>query len=128
MNITFSKLHINEQDNFLARPYSEEHGEGYIIADDPIQVAAGLLIENLGDEDGMIVLVRDDEIAFVLKTLGENKVGFIDYERREPSMAGKIYKENDLHHVGVLKDCGLDKDGKHKLQIVSNDTTDIMNE
>ena len=120
MNITFSKLHINEQDNFLAKLYSEEHGEGYIMTEDPVQVAAALLIENLGDEDGMIVLVRDEEIALVLKTLGEDKVAYFDYEKRELPMVGKIYKENDLHHVGIVRDCGVDKDGKHKLQIVSN--------
>ena len=68
MNVTFSKLHINPGDNFLVKPYSEEHGEGFIITDDPVQEAAGLLIENLDGEDGMIVLAKGDEIAFVIKT------------------------------------------------------------
>lgn len=73
----------------------------------------------------MIVLIRGDEIAFVLKTMGEDKFGFINYSKRDLSEAGKLYRENNLHRVGVLIDCGVSEDGEHELRILSKDTFDI---
>ena len=54
----FSDFGLDEEKNYLAGLYSKKHGEAYILHDDPVQLCAGLLIENLGNATGMIVIVR----------------------------------------------------------------------
>lgn len=121
MEIRFSSLRLNEAKNFLAAPYSEEHGEGYLLSGDMVQMGAGLLIENLGDDNGMIVIIKDDEMAFVVKNIGNDKVAFWDYQKIPFSEVGKMFKEMGLHYFGILIDCGENEDGRRRYKIMSKD-------
>ena len=120
MKYSFDKLKLNEMDNFLAAPYSEEHGDGCLLHDDPVQMGAGLLIENIGEDNGMIVIVRGDELAFVIKDMGNEKVAFIDFSKRDFHESGRIFRELELDYFGILIDCGEDINGKRKYRIMSN--------
>ena len=121
MEIRFSTLRLNEANNFLAAPCSEEHGEGYLLSSDMAQMGAGLLIENLGDDNGMIVIIKEDEMAFVVKNIGNDKVAFWDYRKMPFSEAGKMFKEMGLRYFGVLLDCGESEDGRRRYKIMSKD-------
>ncbi len=50
----FSDFGLDEEKNYLAGLYSKKHGEAYILHDDPVQLCAGLLIENLGNATGIL--------------------------------------------------------------------------
>lgn len=121
MEFRFSSFRLSEAKNFLAAPYSEEHGEGVILSDDIAQMGAGLLIENIGDANGMIVIVKEDEMAFVIKTFGNDKVGFIDFKKRNLTEAGKIFNEMNLDCFGILIDAGQSEDQRRKYRIMSHD-------
>lgn len=112
MNDFFSDFGLNEKNNYLAGMYSKKHGEAYLLHDDPVQLCAGLLIENLRNATGMIVIVRDDELAFVVKDFDNKHVAFIDFAKRDYSEAGKVFRDLELEYFGILIDCGKDFKGK----------------
>lgn len=126
MEYRFSTFRVDERKNFLVKPYSKKHGEGYIIHDSMPQLGAGLLIENLGDATGMIVFVRDGELAYVVKNMGGDKVAYVDYHKAQYSEAGKFYKEMNVDFIGILIDCGKTEDNRCKFKILSKTLTDIV--
>jgi len=69
----------------------------------------------------MMVIIRGDEIAFVLNVYGEGKLGLIDFEKRDFTDAGMIYGTEGVEVYGILEEIGYDKkQGKFQYRVISN--------
>ncbi len=110
----YRQFGLDAKDDFLAILCSKKHGECYLLHDDPIQLGAGLLIENLGDQRGMVIIVRGDEIAYVVNAFGSKYIGAFNFSKRDFSEASEIFNDYELKYFGILVDCGEAPDGKRR--------------
>ncbi len=104
----------------LAAGYSPIHGEAYILSEDPIQLGESMLINIFDESSGIIVIIKDDTYAVVIKETVDHESMYFDFCKRPISKIGELFRELNLNGYGILLDCGIAEDGRRKYKVISD--------